>query len=65
MYESKEFVKDILTFSREVFTLGYRISQMKALQISCWDGIVMGGGVGISVFAPIVIATEKTIFAMP
>lgn len=25
----------------------------------------MGGGVGISVFAPFVIATEKTIFAMP
>lgn len=25
----------------------------------------MGGGVGLSVFAPIIIATEKTLFAMP
>ena len=25
----------------------------------------MGGGVGISIFAPFRIATEKTIFAMP
>jgi len=30
---------------------------MKALQIACWDGIVMGGGVGLTVFAPIIIAT--------
>jgi enoyl-CoA hydratase/carnithine racemase len=35
------------------------------IQISCWDGIVMGGGAGISAFAPIIIATEKTLFAMP
>nr|VVW86857.1 unnamed protein product [Nymphaea colorata] len=35
------------------------------IQISCWDGIVMGGGAGISAFAPIIIATEKTMFAMP
>jgi len=25
----------------------------------------MGGGVGISIFAPIKIATENTVFAMP
>ena len=35
------------------------------IQISCWDGIVMGGGAGISAFAQIIIATEKTLFAMP
>ena len=38
---------------------------MKPVQISCWDGIVMGGGVGISIHSPIRIATEKTVFAMP
>lgn len=27
-------------------------------QISLWNGIVMGGGVGLSIFAPIRIATE-------
>eukprot|EP01035_Chromulina_nebulosa_P018074 gene18074-23722_t len=34
-------------------------------QISFWDGIVMGGGVGVSVLGEYRIATEKTLFAMP
>lgn len=38
---------------------------MDPIQISVWNGIVMGGGVGISVHSPIRIATEKTVFAMP
>jgi len=38
---------------------------MKPVQVSIWNGIVMGGGVGISVHAPIRIATEKSVFAMP
>lgn len=29
------------------------------------DGIVMGGGVGVSIHAPIRIATEASVFAMP
>ena len=38
---------------------------MKPIQISLWNGIVMGGGVGISVHAPIRIATDNTVYAMP
>jgi enoyl-CoA hydratase/carnithine racemase len=38
---------------------------MKPLQISIWNGIVMGGGVGVSVHAPIRVATDNTVFAMP
>lgn len=38
---------------------------MKSLQIANWDGIVMGGGIGISINAPFRIATEKTMLAMP
>jgi len=30
---------------------------MNAVQVACWDGIVMGGGAGLSAFAPIIIAT--------
>jgi 3-hydroxyisobutyryl-CoA hydrolase len=41
------------------------MTNMNSLQISNWDGIVMGGGVGLSVFSPFRIATENTIFAMP
>lgn len=65
LFEQGATVQDRLTFFREQFVLDYRISQMKTVQISCWDGIVMGGGVGLTVFAPFVIATQKTLFAMP
>ena len=45
--------------------MDYKISQLKAVQIANWDGIVMGGGVGISAFSPFIIATENTMYAMP
>ncbi len=38
---------------------------MKPIQISIWNGIVMGGGVGVSINSPIRIATDNTMFAMP
>jgi len=38
---------------------------MKPVQISVMDGIVMGGGVGLSIHSPIRIATENSVFAMP
>jgi enoyl-CoA hydratase/carnithine racemase len=57
LFEPQSTIADRLTFFRNEFTLDYSISQLKAVQISCWDGIVMGGGVGLSVFAPVIIAT--------
>jgi len=33
--------------------------------ISFWDGVVMGGGVGISIHGSHCLATERTLFAMP
>ena len=52
-------------FFRKEFTLDYLLSQMNPAQVALWDGIVMGGGVGISIFSKIKIATETTTFAMP
>lgn len=38
---------------------------MNSVQIANWDGIVMGGGFGITAMAPFRIATENSMFAMP
>jgi enoyl-CoA hydratase/carnithine racemase len=65
LFEKDSSVEGRRVFFREEFNLDYKVAQMPTIQISCWDGIVMGGGAGISAFAPIIIATEKTLFAMP
>jgi 3-hydroxyisobutyryl-CoA hydrolase len=59
-----------LTFFKDEFELDYKIATLNQAKvprvlISVMDGITMGGGVGLSVNAPIRIATEKTRFAMP
>ena len=52
-------------FSGE-FLMDYKLATMKRpIQISIWDGYVLGGGVGISIHSPIKVATEKTLFGMP
>ena len=30
--------------------------------VALWDGVVMGGGVGVSLHAPFRVATERTLF---
>eukprot|EP00904_Undaria_pinnatifida_P012478 jgi/Undpi1/8360/HiC_scaffold_25.g10828.m1 len=54
-------------FFREEYRLDYRlatIARQKAL-LSLWDGVVMGGGVGISIHGTFRVATETVLFAMP
>ena len=52
-------------FFRHEYEMNYLIGTSPIPQVSIWDGIVMGGGVGISVLGEFRIATEKTLFAMP
>ena len=51
-------------FSNE-YEMNYLLGTSPVPQVSIWDGIVMGGGVGLSVLGDFRIATEKTLFAMP
>lgn len=57
------------TFFYEEYTLDYDIAMLHQhqgiVQVAIWDGIVMGGGVGLSIHSPVRVATEKTMFAMP
>lgn len=53
------------SFFYHEYQTDYALASMKPTLIALMDGIVMGGGVGISVHAPVRIATEKSMFAMP
>lgn len=53
------------SFFREEYALNAAIAGCPKPQVSLWDGIVMGGGAGLSVHGSHRIATEKTMFAMP
>lgn len=54
-------------FFREEYHLNYQIATQPPHmpQVSVWDGVVMGGGVGLSVHGKYRIATENTMFSMP
>lgn len=52
-------------FFRTEYEMNYLLGTTTIPQVSLWNGIVMGGGVGISVLGKYRVATEKTIFAMP
>ena len=52
-------------FFRSEYEMNYLIGTSPIPQVSIWNGIVMGGGVGISVLGEYRIATDRTMFAMP
>jgi enoyl-CoA hydratase/carnithine racemase len=52
-------------FFREEYKVNYAIATWGKPQIALWDGIVMGGGVGISIHGKYRVSTEKSLFAMP
>ncbi|XP_015167091.1 3-hydroxyisobutyryl-CoA hydrolase 1-like isoform X2 [Solanum tuberosum] len=52
-------------YLREQYTLIYMIATYRKPQVSILNGIVMGGGAGVSIHGRFRVATEKSVFAMP
>jgi len=52
-------------FYREEYRLNHRIKTYPKPHIALIDGIVMGGGVGLSVHGSHRVASERSVFAMP
>lgn len=54
-----------LEFFGEEYKLDHQISTLTKPFVALLDGIVMGGGVGLSVHGKFRVATERSLFAMP
>ncbi|KAJ0399672.1 hypothetical protein P43SY_000045 [Pythium insidiosum] len=54
-----------LDFFRHEYRLNYFLATTEMPVISFLNGVTMGGGVGLSMHGKFVVATEKTLFAMP
>eukprot|EP00208_Stichococcus_sp_RCC1054_P000822 CAMPEP_0206136860 /NCGR_PEP_ID=MMETSP1473-20131121/2078_1 /ASSEMBLY_ACC=CAM_ASM_001109 /TAXON_ID=1461547 /ORGANISM="Stichococcus sp, Strain RCC1054" /LENGTH=367 /DNA_ID=CAMNT_0053529675 /DNA_START=101 /DNA_END=1204 /DNA_ORIENTATION=- len=54
-----------IDFFRTEYTLIHDLSQLARPYISLVDGVVMGGGAGLSINGRFRVATEKSLFAMP
>jgi enoyl-CoA hydratase len=52
-------------FYADEYRLNTKIKRYPKPYVSIMDGIVMGGGVGVSIHGSLRIATERTVFAMP
>ncbi len=53
------------TFFREEYALNARIKRYRKPYVALIDGLVMGGGVGVSLHGSHRVATERASFAMP
>jgi len=52
-------------FFKDEFGLDHAIATYEKPYVSLWDGIVMGGGVGLTAHGSFRVATEKTMVSMP
>ena len=53
------------TFYRDEYRLNYRIHTYPKPYVAIIDGVVMGGGVGVSIHGSHRVVTENALFAMP
>ncbi len=58
-------IKGAMKHIRGAYKLCYTINNLTKPYVAFLNGIVMGGGVGISLSGKYRVATEKTLFAMP
>src|SRR3954470_4286154 len=66
LYESSKIKGDLgKILWREEYILNARIARFKKPYVSFMDGIVMGGGVGLSAHSSHRVVTDKTKLAMP
>ncbi|PHU10532.1 3-hydroxyisobutyryl-CoA hydrolase 1 [Capsicum chinense] len=52
-------------YFQKLYTLNYVMATYSKPQVSILNGIVMGGGAGVSIHGRFRVATEKSVFAMP
>ena len=52
-------------FFQKEYLLNNNINEFTKDYLSIWDGIVMGGGVGLSIYGNLRLVSEKAKFAMP
>ncbi len=63
--KSRGRTRDQCEFFRREFALNHLVATVSKPVVSILDGIVMGGGAGISIHGQFRVATENTLFAMP
>ncbi|KAG6814570.1 hypothetical protein H0H92_000098 [Tricholoma furcatifolium] len=54
-----------IDFFKREFELDFLLATLTKPYISILDGLTLGGGAGLAAYAPLRIATERTVFGMP
>ncbi len=60
--------KDLSDFFKHEYQLDYMLYDLQnkgVVTVAFWNGVVMGGGVGLSINAMHKVCTDSTTFAMP
>jgi enoyl-CoA hydratase/carnithine racemase len=59
-------LEPLVDYFRAEYSMDHMLGSLRnTTLVSIWDGIVMGGGVGLTLHGRFRVATEKTVWAMP